>query len=80
LDVLKSIKSAFGPLDEFTNALSAESEVTASSIKAVLPLLETDVLKVDPVNDSTSTLSPRTQISIFGALTADAVLRSWVTP
>ena len=55
LDVLESIKSAFGPLDEFTDALSAESEVTASSVKAVLHVLETDVLKVDTVNDSTLT-------------------------
>lgn len=55
LDILESIKNAFGPLDEFTDALSAESEVTDSSIKAVLHLLETDVLKVDPANDSTLT-------------------------
>lgn len=54
LDVLESIKSAFGPLDEFTDALSGESEVTASSIKAVLYVLETDVLKGD-TNDSTLT-------------------------
>ncbi len=44
VDVLESIKSAFGPLGEFTDALSAESEVTAS-IKAVLHLLTTDVLR-----------------------------------
>ena len=55
LDVLESIKSAFGPLDEFTDALLAESEVTASSVKVVLHVLETDVLKVDAVNDSTLT-------------------------
>ncbi len=55
LDVLESIKSAFGPLDEFTDAVSGESEVTASSVKAVLHVLETDVLKVDTVNDTTLT-------------------------
>ncbi len=55
LDVLESIESAFSPLDEFTDALSGESEVTASSVKAVLHVLETDVLKVDAVNDTTLT-------------------------
>ncbi len=53
VDVLESIKSAFGPLGEFTDALSAESEVTASSIMAVLHLLTTDMLKVDTVDDRT---------------------------
>ncbi len=55
LDVLESIKNAFGPLDEFTDALSGESEVTAFSVKAVLHVLETDVLKVDRVNGTTLT-------------------------
>ena len=55
IDVLKSVKSAFGPLDEFTDALSGEAEVTASAINAVLHIFETDVLVIDEVNDSSLT-------------------------
>lgn len=60
LDVLESVKNGFGALDEFTDALSAESEVTASAINAVLHILREDVLSVDTTNDSTLTSDIKT--------------------
>ena len=60
LDVLESVKNGFGALDEFTDALSAESDVTASAINAVLHILKEDVLSVDTTNDSTLTSDIKT--------------------
>jgi len=40
LKVLELVACAFDPLDKFTHALLAESEVTASVIKAVLQHLQ----------------------------------------
>ena len=53
IDVLESIQNALGLLDEFTDSLSGENEVTVSAIKAVLHILKTDVLVLDETNDST---------------------------
>ena len=47
IDVFESVKSAFGRLDEFTDALSAEAEVTALAINTILHIFETDVLVID---------------------------------
>ena len=60
LDVLESVKNGFRALDEFTDALSAESEVTASSINAVFHILREDVLSVDTTNNSTLTSDIKT--------------------
>ena len=62
LDVLESITKALGPLDEFTDALSSETEVTASAIKAVMHILKNDILVIDEENDSTLTCDIKTFI------------------
>ena len=55
-------KKTFGPLDEFTDALSSESEVTASAVKAVMHVLKSDILVVEEENDSTLTQDIKTFI------------------
>ncbi|XP_051798998.1 zinc finger BED domain-containing protein 4-like [Acanthochromis polyacanthus] len=44
IDVLESINSALGPLQEFTDALSGEAYVSVSYLKPVLHLLRTSIL------------------------------------
>ena len=46
LEVLESMKAALGQLDDFTDMLSGEQKVTVSSIKPVLHVLKSKVLKV----------------------------------
>ena len=46
LEVLESMKAALGQLDDFTDMLSGEQKVTVSSIKPVLHILKSKVLKV----------------------------------
>lgn len=48
LDVLESINRALSPLQDFTDALSAEQYVSISYLKPILHILNTSVLAEDP--------------------------------
>ena len=64
VDVLESIQAALGPLSDFTDMLSAENFVTASSILPVLHILQHQVLAeaesdTQLTKTSIHTLSPK---------------------
>lgn len=61
ITVLESVNKTIAPLQEFTDALSAESYVSVSYVKPVLHLMETDLL-VEKEGDSQLTESIRRNI------------------
>ena len=61
VEVLESLKAAFGSLADFTDMLSGEKRVTLSALKTVMHILKTEVL-TESLDDTTLTADVKCRI------------------